>query len=198
MGEYARFNGTDIKIGTCENMYYLRFEDRYKVRPIAGNVNPARVTGLRWRLPFPDEDHCQPGSHKEYNRGLRLYKVHELDSGRVSCEDYPTTAEMAQSAGYLQLTHACGLLVNVPCYHGYKLPSVGDGKAFWNGRGHFIELLYVKNLASGDIVPIIGCRHCGELWRADWSDVLPWVADAAMRTRLSRYAMAVATATGAI
>lgn len=33
MGEYAKRmrDGERVKIGTCENMYYLRFEERHQV-----------------------------------------------------------------------------------------------------------------------------------------------------------------------
>ena len=39
MGEYAirKSDGESIKIGTCEDMYYLRYEDRFKVTPEEGS-----------------------------------------------------------------------------------------------------------------------------------------------------------------
>ena len=42
MGEYAQriSDGERVKIGTCEDMLYLRFEDRAKVSALAGNVDP--------------------------------------------------------------------------------------------------------------------------------------------------------------
>lgn len=42
MGEYAVriSDGERIKIGTCEDMLYLRFEDRHKVSAENGSVNP--------------------------------------------------------------------------------------------------------------------------------------------------------------
>jgi len=67
MGEYAKFGNSEIKIGTCEDMYYLRFEDRYKVRHLPGNVDPnkdSEAAHLRFRLPFPDEDHILPGGYE--------------------------------------------------------------------------------------------------------------------------------------
>ena len=42
MGEYAKYNNQEIKIGTCETMYYLRYEDRHKVKALKGNVDPVR------------------------------------------------------------------------------------------------------------------------------------------------------------
>ena len=62
MGEYAKHDGHEVKIGTCEDMYYLRLEDCRKVQPIPNSLNPATCEGLRFRLPFPDEDNVQIAS----------------------------------------------------------------------------------------------------------------------------------------
>ena len=62
MGEYAKFQGQSIKIGTCENMYYLRADQAAMVQPESGNVDPIRDReSLRFRFPFPDEDNVLPG-----------------------------------------------------------------------------------------------------------------------------------------
>ena len=185
MGEYARLGKHDVKIGTCENMYYLRFDDRHKVRHIPGNVDPARELDLRWRLPFPDEDNVLPGGYDEYDRGLRLWRNVKGANGREHSEDFSFDEDL--SPGTLQMTHPCGLLVNVPCHHGAKLPDLGGAKVFWNGRGHFYELAFVKNTREG-VFPIIRCRACGNMWRSEWDKVLPFVADEVMRSRLEAYA----------
>ena len=77
MGEYAiRKSDNDcIKIGTCEDMYYLRYEDQDKVTPDSGSG-----FGCRWRIPFPDEDHILPG---DYDSGFRQV---DLDTA-VFCGD---------------------------------------------------------------------------------------------------------------
>lgn len=68
MGEYAFRNsdGQHIKIGTCENMYYIRYEDRFKVRPDEYSLDCSKETGLIWRLPFPEEDHLKPGEYEPF------------------------------------------------------------------------------------------------------------------------------------
>jgi hypothetical protein len=70
MGEYATYCGHEIKIGTCESMYYLRYEDRFKVQPVPNSINPHREYNLHWRLPFPDEDNMGPGYYDNHNRGV--------------------------------------------------------------------------------------------------------------------------------
>ena len=58
MGEYAKRNGKEIKIGTCESMYYLRYEHRKQVQPMPGNVNPAPD------VPVTNRSRSIAGNHK--------------------------------------------------------------------------------------------------------------------------------------
>lgn len=178
MGEYALYHGKEIKIGTCESMYYLRYEDRFKVRYKPGNVNAASDKDLFWRLPYPDEDHVQPGGYEDYNRCQRLY---------LGNDNY-TNPSLAEHPSTIQLRHESGLLINVPCYHGEQLPECGkDVKVFWNGKSWFYELQFIKNTSDQGIRPIIGCRHCNQMWRMDWDEVLPYIGDLELRRRLSVY-----------
>ena len=101
-------------------------------------------------------------------------------------EDFSDESTMKE-VGTIQLKHESGLLINVPCYHGHKLPELGpDAKAFWNGKTHSLELYMVKVTAS-DVVPIVRCRHCGNMWRYTWDDVLPFVWDEELKKRLTVY-----------
>lgn len=73
MGEYAerRSDGERVKIGTCENMYYLRADQVRAVRALDGNVDPVGdAVEIRFRFPWPDEDHVLPGEHEASDRGL--------------------------------------------------------------------------------------------------------------------------------
>lgn len=118
MGEYARFNGEEIKIGTCENMYYLRADQRHLVTAIAGNVDPsvANPIGIRFRFPFPSEDHVAPG---EFDRPFHGSRVDvpipaDVDHGKV---------QFRADNGYLLLTpcpesHDHGLDVGLNGYGG--------------------------------------------------------------------------------
>lgn len=72
MSEMALHNGERIKIGTCDSMYYLRYEDRFKVLPLDHNINTHFQKNLRWRLPFPDEDNIKIGRYTDYDRGHDL------------------------------------------------------------------------------------------------------------------------------
>ncbi len=55
MGEYAQYNGNEIKIGTWGNMYYLRFDQVGKVHPLPNNLDPRAkdiLEVIRFRFPF--------------------------------------------------------------------------------------------------------------------------------------------------
>lgn len=173
MGEYAerKIDGQKIKIGTCENMYYIRYDDRHKVRPDNNSLDCSEEKNLFWRLPFPDEDNILVGGYKDSFRALRLY---DKNSVNFRCE------ELAKKPGNMQLTHESGLLVNVTCYHGEKLPeSSGDFKPCWNGKSWDYELESMKNHETKDGVielkPIVKCRHCRSIWRFDWDDIKDYI-----------------------
>lgn len=73
MGEYAKrkSDGQEIKIGTCESMYYLRADQRDAVEAMPGNVHPIDdAEHVRFRFPFPDEDKVLPGEFANYDRGV--------------------------------------------------------------------------------------------------------------------------------
>ncbi len=180
MGEYAKFNGHEIKIGTCECMYFLRYEDRNKVEQLPNSLDPATQKNLFWRLPFPDEDHIQPGNYDDFNRGVRLYNPKLGDFRDESA---------LNDTGTIQLTHKeSGLLANITCYHGMKLPENSDNARFhWNGKGHSFELVHIKNSDKG-IRAVYKCRHCNQLWSTDeWDEVLDYILDDELRQRLRAY-----------
>ena len=178
MSELAirKSDNTEIKIGTCETMYYLRFEDKNKVTPDKNSG-----FGWFWRIPFPDEDHILPGDYKNHQRGYRLYQ-----SRKHGCDDFVDESTVNEP-GIIQLHHESGLLLNVLCYHGHKLPeTTGDMKAFWNGKSWNFELVHIRE-DNGNLFPVVWCRHCHKMWRYDWSDVMPYVQDKTLAERLCRY-----------
>ena len=197
MGEYAtrKADGVEIKIGTCETMYYIRWEDQSKVQP-----KPGSDFGWFWRIPFPDEDSVLPGEYNPYERGLRLYKTEEgppYINGRPSRITVDFEAEnTVDSPGHFQMRHeTSGLLMSVPCYHGQKLPAVPeDWRCNWNGKNHAFELAYIRSTDEGPLFPVVRCRFCGDMWRCDWSEVLPYVQDIELKKRLNKYANAVVLA----
>jgi hypothetical protein len=199
MGEYAIRNSdnTEVKIGTCEDMLYLRYEDRYKVSKLPSSLDPVREAGvLRFRLPFPDEDDTPIGQYKDPFRGQRLYRSSGFGA-HTSNEDFADESTINQP-GLIQLRHeASGLMINAPCYHGIKLPEASkDMKPFWNGKGYSFELYQLAPRTINDIfqvLPIVRCKHCREIWRYEWADIWDFVP-MPIRANLRVYAEAKATA----
>jgi hypothetical protein len=177
MGEYAirKSDGQEIKIGTCENMYYLRYSDRDKVKPKnENNLDPNDdkiISELRFRLPFPDEDHIKPGDYEPFRREEVLLYDYEPKN---------------TNAGLMQLSTKYGLLMNVPCYHGEKLPdNYGDIKVFWNGKAPAYALKWLKFI-DGIPYGVYGCIQCSEEWRSPLKDLIPFIGgcNSALRNRL--------------
>lgn len=186
MAEIAtrKFDQQRVNIGTCESMYYLRWDDIDRVE-----INyDLREPGLSFRLPFPDEDDQLLGQYERYNRGYRLLPF--VDDGHTVA----FAAEGSEShPGMFQLHHPSGLLVNAQCFHGQRLPQGSeDLQVHWNGKDPYVwELLRVKNHSSEGLLPLIECRHCGQVFRSTWSEVLPHIRDQALLDRLTDYASCI-------
>ena len=178
MGKYAKLKTTseEIKIGTCENMYYLRFEDRHKV------IYDSSFTGYRFRLPFVDEDKIDIGNYHDYDRGIDLIPTYDEETESYSYFDDIYKEQYQEHKGLIQLKHEnSGLMINASCYHGYKLPDNNDSKdlkAFFNGASSSnFELSQVKihlneETKVKELIPIVRCKHCKMPFRADWASVL--------------------------
>lgn len=78
MGEYAKLigSGEEVKIGTCEDMLYLRFDQRLQVWPQHHSLNPngaEELEVIRFRFPWPDEDNVKPGYFSDPFRRLAVH-----------------------------------------------------------------------------------------------------------------------------
>jgi hypothetical protein len=164
MGEFAKYNGARIKIGVCELLYYLRFEDRDKVTPLENNVNPQKDTNIFFRPPFIEEDHLGMFDFQnvDHTKSIRLRKI----NGKAFQPDGLTP-------GSLQMKHECGTLFSVPCHHGARLPDLGpDTKVYWDGRDpYFLHLRFLKLTRDYAVLPTVECKYCREMWTFDWVDV---------------------------
>lgn len=182
MGEYAKrkIDGAEVKIGTCESMYYLRYEQRnevvYNFQP-----NKGKHTEWLWRIPVPFEDNMMPGDY-EYGGLLmdgyipRLLKLKQptgdLEKFLI---DNPGTCQ--------QVVEKLGMLINLPCHHGVTLPKAEGFKFFWNGKRDALHLCfltdYEKELRVG-----IKCNACGKMWSCDFMEIEPYIVSLWMKLRL--------------
>ena len=165
MGEYAKYDGEEIKIGTCEDMLYLRADQAHLVTALPGNVDPiAHQDALRFRFPFPDEDGLQPGEFDDPFRGMRLYDV---------------KAPAGVTHSTVQFTASNGYLVSLPCPESGSegvLSLTSDGsdhvyRVHRNGYGGAVEIAQ-QAYRGGLLVTICKCKGCGAIYR------LPTLEDA--------------------
>lgn len=166
MGEYARHNGREIKIGTCESMYYLRFDQRHQVEAMSGNVDPVRdADALRFRFPFPDEDGLPPGDalyDKGYDRGVHIPGAKSNpDADHGSLQFASTTRK--------------GYLVSLPCPEAHDMTAAG-AVVHRNGTAGGVELTAVRYRPGIGVVPVMRCAACGTMWRMEGRDEIEELA----------------------
>ncbi|MHB8330763.1 MAG: hypothetical protein ACYDDA_13715 [Acidiferrobacteraceae bacterium] len=161
MGEYAMYGGQQIKIGTCEQMYYLRADQAHKVAPLPGNVDPvAQREHIRFRFPFPDEDHVEPGAFENYERTQWLHGM----TPPVEIEHYSIQFQGHAAAGTM--------LLSVPCPMG---PGCDVLKVGRNGYMGDVGIHSQRCLGSFRML-VCRCGGCGALYRVPTLDeAMPYV-----------------------
>jgi hypothetical protein len=161
MGEYALHNGLEIKIGTCEDLYYIRAEHAPELtrrEPRHSDVL-SHLDVYRFRFPFPDEDHVQAGHYDNYGRTLGLYNV---------------TVPEGVEHGKLQFIagNDRGFNVMLPCPEGPDIAAL-DIKVHRNGYSGPVRIVQQK--VWGNQLILIGeCGGCGHKYRYETlADVQP-------------------------
>lgn len=163
MGEYATINATGetVKIGTCESLYYLRFDQRELVTPEAGWPDI-----YRYRFPFPDEDSRaieDMMSVDRFERGVTVYGVKAPDG-----VDHYSVQFRNEAIGY-------NLCIDCPESHahgeeGFGPIDVNGVKVHRNGFRGAVQIVSQRYL-HGKLMTVLRCA-CGAMWR------LPTLADA--------------------
>lgn len=138
-GEYIKYNGNEIKIGTDGNLYYTSYKkyDRALkaglLSAVPGQAEPqyyARCsTGILFRFPFPDEDRLPFGTigHFPFDRGIPIKMDPQGDSRWVE-----QTKLLAGKEGILEIAQQ------------KLIHQDSDGP----GSGKFILALIIRNPES--------------------------------------------------
>lgn len=188
MGEMAKYKGERVKIGTCEIMYYLRFEDRNKVEALENNVDPMSTKGLFYRLPLPEEDGFGPGDYDDHqpfikyeNGSFRINSNCRLDNSHPALTEGPNNPGAVQAA-----VQPLGMLVNVKCYHGLKLnESTEDVRYFWNGKRDSLALSYLKETGT-ELRVCVSCIACGQMWSFSFDEIEAAIINPIMKERIRK------------
>lgn len=151
MGEHATYNGEEIKIGTCEEMYYLRHDQRHLISDY--EFGPLD----RFRFPFPDEDHIEPGQFDDHDRGVQCY------GWRIPTDwgDGHGAVQFIASSGYnlcidCPEAHSAGDEVGAIDVNGIKVHRNG-----WSAWPRVVQ----QRAADGVLATIVKCGACGAKWR---------------------------------
>lgn len=159
MGEYATFRGEEIKIGTCEDMYYLRADQRHLIQGYAFDGTE------RFRFPWPDEDGQDPGSFERYNRALPIAGM-------------APPPELAKEHYSVQFCAQAGYNVCLPCPE--SVPDAPEGLGAIKVAGLVVHrngfagrvLLCQQRFYKGQLVAVVRCGGCGLCWRLSRADAL--------------------------
>ena len=156
MGEYAFYKGKEIKIGTCEDMYYLRADQVHLIQRKAGSFDPTSVQdaeAIRFRFPFPNEDNSNPGSFNEHNFGLGLHDIEPpegVDHSKIQ---------------FLSNHPVDGMLISLPCPFSTE-GKESKNKVGFNGFSGPVKITQQK-LFQGKLVLVCRCGGCGAAWRIE-------------------------------
>ena len=148
MGEYATYKSQSIKIGTCEDLYYLRYDQRHLVDHERGNVDVTKPDGLRFRFPFPEEDGTEPGAFSDYSKSLVV-------SGATA----PDYADHQQ----VQFIARAGYNCTMPCPEGSGPHPVPTHKNGFPGAVAIVQ----QRVMGAQLWTVCQCKGCGTKWRCD-------------------------------
>jgi len=163
MGEYAKYNGQQIKIGTCESMYYLRADQAHLVQAMSGNVNPITdCESIRFRFPFPEEDGCKPGSFDDFQKTVGLYGL----PVETSFEHHTT-----------QFVSQRGYLTSLPCPETVIQDAAIKNLRFARNANNGPMRIVQQKVFNGMLVTVLECGGCGIAWRLETLEMAQPVID---------------------
>jgi len=164
MGEYVKYHSEQIKIGTCEDLYYARYQDFVDNLPhfsyMDGNLQPSKYLkeehGWRYRFPFPKEDGLGIGRYKDYDAGFHFCVPLEW-SFQIEHQDVCASIK-CKDGGY-----------NVNNY--IKCPNSKEWVKTCSNRYNDapFEVIRQKQV-EGNLWTVIRCSYCESAVRLDRKD----------------------------
>lgn len=163
MGEYALYRGTPVKLGTCEDLFYVRYADFARmvaageIEQYLGNDAPAEYLrgGSRFRFPFPDEDDLAPFTYQNFNRGFVVNVTAAPDLVTMAEHGRATASFHPDGGGY-------NVNVSVPCPQTDDFETVRSSGIDWR----IVEIVQQRPI-EGRLWTILQCPYCKARWRLD-------------------------------
>lgn len=169
-------DGARIKIGTCETMYYCRWDQRMEIS------YPYFSKNCLWRIPALEEDGIKPG---DFEFGALVGKYGPLFSTRLTNISQELLDSLAEDSGIVQAqVDALGIIINVQCTHGARLPKDSEELTpFWNGRYTALHLVALKN-TEDDLQVTVQCSACRHMWSFTFEQIYHNIASLPMLLRI--------------
>lgn len=170
MGQYYKGE----KIGTCENMYYMRMSQAKKLRGAADDDGITFESMLsdnetRWRFPWPDEDGREKAGML-YSNVSDFERYHELQ--------VPAGVEINHATKCYQ---GNGHNLFMPCIHSDGWQKMAEAGATLSQGPHYQKIRCMFDaMRDGERAIIFECSACGNLQRMaadDWRKVWKFNAE---------------------
>ncbi len=167
MGEFALHEGIRIKLGTCEDLLYLRADQAHEVtlldenaKPITGEAARRALDVYRFRFPWPDEDDELPGCFA----GTASDRTLALPGVRPPTVKHHTVSFSEH-----------GYLAKLPCPEGAeRLEGITVARTLDCPPA---VALYQQRYWQGRLVGVCQCSACECVWRLETlADVEPVLA----------------------
>lgn len=191
MSEYVKYGGREIWVGSCEDISEVRFEDRFKTQKVECSVDLCSDYGLRWRLPFPEEDFLQLGHYhtsapyiKTTDRGYKMDS--QIAEHAQMCFNDHFFDSLAERPGSVTLhTEFLGISVTMMCFHGIKInEGVENSVSFrWREAKPQLCLHSIKN-EKEELKVCYMCAECGLIWSTPFHEIQPYIHSMIMKQRI--------------
>jgi hypothetical protein len=161
MGQYIKFRKEDVKIGTCENCYYITFQQMAKHAHEMSNTGDGSPdsylkvdSGYRFRFPFQDEINSEPFAYDDFDKGF-LFKIPAGLGVTIHHEDIFTRVGFQNHN-----THNKEAGISIPCPQ-----SEGFSGRRWHNDGilylEFTQQKYVTQDGKKELQTVARCPYCG-------------------------------------
>lgn len=170
MGEYARrkYDGERIKVGTCNEMYYMTLPQLFDIHGTIGDVED-----LIFRLPVKEEKDVLVGDFENHKVNLKLTRI-------IKDWEEKDIKLFKENKGYVSVQvplqnsdYGSGLRVGLKCSHGFneeERNEDGSLRTFYNGKAQHVFSMTGVCIRNKKIYFVIECAICGKNFKLDYEE----------------------------
>lgn len=171
MGQYIKFKNQEVKIGTCEDCYYITFQQMTENKSRFSDIGDGNAqsylkvdSGYRFRFPFIDESKIEPFQFDEFHKGF-LFRIPKTIGVEISHK--PIFTRVGFQANNTQDKEAG---IEIPC------PQMDDFEGRrWSNEGilyiEFTQQKYVINEGVKELQTVARCPYCGTSSRLNKQEI---------------------------